>query len=107
VKQAKARIFEGLTQFPGKIVSLFEPHTEIICKGKASKPTEFGKMVQIQEAENQIITHTMCLTGGERPRTVPGSRGGARADPGQSANLATADAGYYSQAQERAAKRRV
>src|SRR6266850_7506301 len=56
VKQARARIFDGLTQLPGKIVSLFEPHTEIIRKGKASKPTEFGKMVQIQEAENQIIT---------------------------------------------------
>ena len=42
---------------PGKIVSLFEPHSEIIRKGKASKPTEFGKLVQVQEAENQIITH--------------------------------------------------
>ena len=41
---------------PGKLVSLFEPHTEIIRKGKASKPTEFGKMVKIQEAEHQIIT---------------------------------------------------
>ena len=39
------------------MVSLFEPHTEIIRKGKASKPTEFGKLVQLQEAENQIITH--------------------------------------------------
>src|SRR5258708_7105008 len=37
VKQAKARIFEGITQLPGKIVSLFEPHSEIIRKGKASK----------------------------------------------------------------------
>jgi hypothetical protein len=27
---------------------LFEPHSEIIRKGKASKPTEFGKMVQVQ-----------------------------------------------------------
>ena len=50
-------MFKGLTQLPGKIVSVFEPHTEIIRKGKASKPTEFGKLVQIQEAENQIITH--------------------------------------------------
>src|SRR5436305_8328595 len=57
VKQAKARIFDGITQSPGKIVSLFEPHSEIIRKGKASKPTEFGKLVQVQEAENQIITH--------------------------------------------------
>src|SRR3982751_6093250 len=47
----------AITQMPGKVVSLFEPHTEIIRKGKASKPTEFGKLVQLQEAENQIITH--------------------------------------------------
>ena len=54
----KARIFAGWTQMPGKLVSIFEPQpTEIIRKGKASKPTEFGKLVQIQEAENQIITH--------------------------------------------------
>jgi IS5 family transposase len=40
----------------GKLVSIFEPSTEVIRKGKASKPTEFGKMVKIQESENQIIT---------------------------------------------------
>ena len=38
-------------------MSLFEPHTEIIRKSNASKPTEFGKLVQVQETENQIITH--------------------------------------------------
>ena len=57
VRQTKARIFKGLTKLPDKIVSLFEPHTEIIRKGKAGKPNEFGKLVQLQEAENQIITH--------------------------------------------------
>jgi len=57
VKQTKVRVFDGVTQFPDKLVSLFEPHSEIIRKGKASKPTEFGKMVQVQETENQIITH--------------------------------------------------
>ena len=44
------------TQVPEKLVSIFEPTTEVIRNGKASKPTEFGKMVKIQEAENQIIT---------------------------------------------------
>jgi IS5 family transposase len=44
VRQTKARVFQGITQLPGKIVSVFEPHTEIIRKGKASKPTEFGKL---------------------------------------------------------------
>jgi len=57
VRQTKARVFDGLTQLPGKLVGLFEPHTEIIRKGKAGKPNEFDKLVQLQEAENQIITH--------------------------------------------------
>jgi len=39
----------------GKIPSMFEPATEVIRKGKASKPTEFGKLVKIQGAENQIV----------------------------------------------------
>jgi hypothetical protein len=57
VRQTLARVFGGITQLPGKLVSLFEPYTEIIRKGNAGKPNEFGKLVQVQEAENQIITH--------------------------------------------------
>jgi len=56
MQQARARIFGGDTHVPEKLVSVFEPSTEVIRKGKASKPTEFGKMVKIQEGENQIIT---------------------------------------------------
>jgi hypothetical protein len=56
MQQARARIFGGDTHVSEKLVSIFEPSTEVIRKGKASKPTEFGKMVKIQEAENQIIT---------------------------------------------------
>ena len=55
VRQTKARIFGGDTHVPGKILSVFEPSTEVIRKGKASKPTEFGKMIKVQEAENQIV----------------------------------------------------
>lgn len=55
IHQTQARVFDGNTHVEGKLVSIFEPDTEIIRKGKASKPTEFGKMVKIQEAENQII----------------------------------------------------
>jgi transposase, IS5 family len=56
MKQTRARILRGDTRSDGKLVSLFEPATEIIRKGKAGKPTEFGKMVKLQEAENQIVT---------------------------------------------------
>jgi IS5 family transposase len=55
IAQARARIFGGDTHYPDKLLSLFEPHTEAIRKGKASKPTEFGKFVRIQEAENQVV----------------------------------------------------
>jgi IS5 family transposase len=55
VSQTKARIFGDDTHVENKLLSMFEPSTEIIRKGKASKPTEFGKMVKIQEAENQIV----------------------------------------------------
>jgi IS5 family transposase len=55
IRQTRARLFDGNTQAESKLVSIFEPQTEIIRKGKASKPTEFGKLVKIQEAENQVI----------------------------------------------------
>jgi IS5 family transposase len=54
--QTRARILFGNTHYPGKLLSVFEPHTEAIRKGKAVKPTEFGKLVKIQEAEAQLIT---------------------------------------------------
>ena len=53
--QTRARIFHGDTHVEGKILSVFEPSTEVIRKGKAGKPNEFGKMIKLQEAENQII----------------------------------------------------
>jgi IS5 family transposase len=105
VKQANARVFKGLTQSPGKIVSLFEPHTEIIRKGKASKPTEFGKMVQIQEAENQVITHYEVFDQRPSDRDLLLSAIEAHEQVlGRVPRLVAADAGFYSQAQERAAK---
>jgi IS5 family transposase len=55
MKQTRDRILRGNTRSEGKLLSLFEPSTEIIRKGKAGKPNEFGKMVKLQEAENQII----------------------------------------------------
>jgi len=103
VKQAKARVFDGITQLPGKIVSLFEPHTEIIRKGKASKPTEFGKLVQVQETENQIITHYDVFD--QRPSDRELLLGAVETHErvlGRVPHLATADAGYYSRAQEQA-----
>src|SRR3989441_7878469 len=54
--QTRARVLRGDTHYPGKVVSLFEPHTDIIRKGKLTKPTQFGRLVKIQDAEAQFIT---------------------------------------------------
>jgi Transposase domain (DUF772)/Transposase DDE domain len=103
VRQTKARVFGGLTQLPGKIVSLFEPHTEIIRKGKASKPTEFGKLVQLQEAENQVITHYEVFEHrpSDRELLLPAVEAHAQM-LGRLPQLVAADAGFYSAAQEQA-----
>lgn len=54
--QTRARLLGGDTHVPDKVLSIFEPHTEAIRKGKIATPTEFGKLVTIQESEHQIIT---------------------------------------------------
>lgn len=57
LRQTRERVLRGNTQAVGKLLSIFETHTEVIRKGKAHKPNEFGKLVLLQEAENQIVTH--------------------------------------------------
>jgi len=86
---------------PGKLVSLFEPHTEIIRKGKAGKANEFGKLVQVQEAENQIVTHYEVFE--ERPsdrHLLQSAVETQRRKLGRVPQLVAADAGFYSQVQE-------
>ncbi len=102
IRQTKARIFGGNTKSPEKIVSVFEPHTEIIRKGKASKPTEFGKMVKIQEAENQIITDYQVFE--QRPNDSDLLVGAVETHQeclGQTPVMVAADAAFYSSANEK------
>jgi IS5 family transposase len=54
--QTRARLLGGDMHVRDKVLSVFEPHTEAIRKGKIAKPTEFGTLVTIQESEHQIIT---------------------------------------------------
>jgi transposase, IS5 family len=102
VRQTRARVFGGNTKFEQKLVSVFEPQTEIIRKGKASKPTEFGKLVKIQEAENQIVTHVEVYE--ERPHDsalLVNAVEIHKEQIGETPHLVAADAGFYSQANEK------
>src|SRR5213592_3641599 len=68
--QTRARVLRGDTHYPGKVVSLFEPHTDIIRKGKLATPTEFGRLVKIQEAEAQFITDYEVCERGQAERAL-------------------------------------
>jgi len=105
MKQTRARIFGGDTRAEGKLLSLFEPSTEIIRKGKAGKPNEFGKMVKLQEAENQIVVDYEVYD--RRPNDadllIPAIET-HQARLGRAPYLVAADAAFYSGKNEAAAK---
>ena len=102
--QTRARVLKGDTHYPDKVLSLVEPHTEAIRKGKTAKLTEFGKLVKIQEAERQFITdYTVCPT-----RVPDGTLWGPTLDRheqlfGRPPRLAVADGSFSSRANEQAA----
>jgi IS5 family transposase len=105
IRQTKARIFAGDTHAGGKIVSLFEPSTEVIRKGKAGKPTEFGKMVKLQEAENQIVIAYEVYD--QRPNDsdlLIAAIETHQTKLGCTPRLVAADAAFYSAKNEAAAK---
>jgi IS5 family transposase len=64
IQQTVRRVFEG-EKVPAqqKLVSIFEPHTDIIKRGKANQETEFGHKVWLDEAEGGIITGYRVLEG--------------------------------------------
>ena len=105
MRQTRDRVFGGITDSADKIVSLFEPATEIIRKGKAGQPTEFGKLVKIQEAENQIITsyEVYAKRPSDSDLLVPAIEEHRRRFD-RVPRTAAADAGFYSARNERAAQ---
>jgi IS5 family transposase len=105
LKQTKARVLEGDQHYPDKLYSVFEVHTEAIRKGKLSKPTEFGKLVKIQEAEHQIITdyEVFLVRPADQELLIPAIEK-HREIFGCVPQLAATDAGFFSLENVRQAK---
>ncbi len=57
VDQAQRRVLQG-ESVPNdeKIFSIFEEHTELLIRGKAGKPVEFGHMVEIEQVDSKFIS---------------------------------------------------
>ena len=94
-------MLRGNTKAEGKLLSIFETHTEVIRKGKAHKPNEFGKLVLIQEAENQIVTHyQVCEQRAADSTLLGGCLEQHVKQFGRAPERVAADPGFFSAANE-------
>jgi IS5 family transposase len=102
--QTRARVLGGDTHVPDKVLSVFEPHTTTIRKGKIATPNEFGNLVTIQESEHQIVTAYEIHAG--RPADVTlwtPALDRHHTIFGRAPDLAAGDRGFSSAANEQAA----
>jgi IS5 family transposase len=53
-----------------RIFSIFEPHTELIARGKARKPVEFGHKILLTEAKGTFITDYEVLLASPNDRNL-------------------------------------
>jgi IS5 family transposase len=101
VRQTRARILHGVSNSAGKIVSLFEPHARIMRRGKLHRPTEFGALVKVQEADGGIVTDVAVVTSSNDAQLLVPSVERHIGVFGHAPHLATTDRGFFSLAGER------
>jgi len=99
VDQTRRRVLQG-EQVPSqqKVYSLFEPHTDLIKRGKAQKPVEFGHKVFLAESARGLITDYRVLDGNPSDEDqVQASLEQHQQTFGHPPDLYGADRGFYSQ----------
>lgn len=71
IDQAERRVLKG-EQVPAeeKVYSIFEDHTELLKRGKAGKPVEFGHKVLLAQNEDKFITHYQVLPEREEDKDL-------------------------------------
>jgi IS5 family transposase len=101
VRQARLRLFRGITDSAGKLISVFAPYAQILRRGKLHKPTEFGVMAKVQEADGGIVTDIRVVPEKmDAPLLVPSVEKHI-AVFGKAPWLVATDRGFYSTEGER------
>jgi transposase, IS5 family len=106
ISQTRRRVLEGEQVLATeKVVSIFEPHTAIIRRGKAKKPTEFGRKVWLSEVDGGIVSGFRILEGnaGDEAQLRPTLDDHLRLF-GRAPELVAADRNVHSKENERLAK---
>jgi transposase, IS5 family len=99
IDQARRRVLEG-EQVPTaeKIYSIFEPHTDLIKRGKVRTPVEFGHKVFLAESAKGLITQYEVLKGNpvDEVHVAPSLRRHRRAFR-RAPELYAGDRGFFSE----------
>jgi len=105
IDQTTRRIMQG-EQVPAseKIVSLFEEHTDIICRGKESRAVEYGHKIWLNEVEGGLVSHYRILDGNpsDADQWKPSLKAHLKTFH-QSPQQASGDRGLYSEPNEQLA----
>ena len=99
IHQARRRVLQG-QQVPDaeKIYSIFEPHTDLIKRGKVLTPVEFGHKIFLAESAQGLITQYQVLDGNpsDEQQLQPSLRQ-HRKTFGLAPDWYSADRGFYSE----------
>jgi IS5 family transposase len=108
IDQTVRRVFQN-EKVPAseKIISIFEPHSDIIRRGKVNKPVEYGRKVWLDEVEGGIVSNWRVLEGNPNDKTqlVP-SLDAHEEQFGKAPQQVSADRGVYSKDNEQDARDR-
>jgi len=102
IDQTVRRVFQGQSvPAAEKIVSLFEPHADVICRGKEHRPTEFGHKIWLDEVDGGLISNYRVLAGNPKDEKQWGPSLARHQELfGHPPQQASADRGVYSPANE-------
>jgi transposase, IS5 family len=106
VSQTHRRVFEAeQVSAKEKLLSTFEEHTAIICRGKARNKTEFGRKVWLSEVEGGIVSGFWILesNSGDEAQLEPSLEDHLRLF-GKAPELVAADRNVHSKENELLAK---
>lgn len=107
IRQATRRVIEGeVVPNKEKLLSLFEPHSQVIVRHKAGKPVEFGRKVLLDEVDGGIVSRYQILAegGGQDHPYLRSSLDGHQRLFGKPPDLLAGDRGFYTPANERLAE---
>ncbi len=97
ISQARRRVVdEESVPNDEKLFSVFEPHTELLKRGKAGKLIEFGHMIQIQQVKEKFITdYGVYEKKPVEPELLATALDSHRSLFGVNPTCLTADKGYF------------